>query len=222
MDDLYRRKAVSFDAFYFENKNHDFQSVKDIFDHAMAINLWGSSESQSGEGSTDSETKDLLKKLKILFDRLSIKSLLDAPCGDFGWLRKLPLGNLQYRGMDILEDFIQDHQKTYAHDPHYTFFQGNLLEDTLPQSDLILCRDCLVHFSNDHIHQALENFKRSGSPYLLSTTFTDCSRTQDIKTGDWRPINLSHFLGEPLEVIQEGCKQNEGLYKDKSLGLWAL
>lgn len=227
MNDLNRRKAVSFDAFYFEKESNHGRTytMEETFQHALDTNLWGSPESCSGEGSTEKETQHLRQTIAKLLKDLKITSLLDAPCGDFGWLSKLDMTGLHYTGMDILENIIKDHQETYKSSARYTFIQGNIVEAPLPRSDLILCRDCLVHLSNGEILRTLENFKRSGSRYLLTTTFQDCEVNMDIVRGDWRLINLTKppfNLPEPDIILTEGCLQNEGLYADKSLGLWDL
>jgi hypothetical protein len=90
---------------------------------------------------------------------------------------------------------------------------------------LILCRDCLVHFSFDDIFKALNNLRASGSRFLLTTTFPTRQENQPIPTGKWRPLNLERapfFLPPPLTILNEGCTENGGEYADKSLGLWQL
>ncbi len=91
--------------------------------------------------------------------------------------------------------------------------------------DLIFCRDCLVHFSNDNILKTFENLKNTGSKYILTTTFTECDENIDIVTGDWRIINLTlapFNLPEPLQIINENCTEGDGAFSDKSLGLWKI
>ena len=92
--------------------------------------------------------------------------------------------------------------------------------DPLPEADLVFVRDCLVHFSYTDVFRALRNICRSGSHYLLMTTFSfDHRRNRDIWTGDWRPLNFRKEpfgFPEPLEVLRENHPLEE--YADKSLG----
>lgn len=226
--DQERREQVSFDAFYFQKEKGKGNSyaMKEAFNHISQVNLWGAEESLSGEGSTDRETENLISEIEKILKTYTIQSILDAPCGDFGWLSKVPsLKDLNYIGMDILEQFAEHHKKTYEDKSNFEFLCGDLTKDPLPCVDLILCRDCLVHFSYTDIQKALQNFKRSGSPYLLITTFTECTENTDILTGDWRLLNFENSpfnFPTPEKIIIEGCAQNNGLYKDKSLGLWDL
>jgi hypothetical protein len=61
----------------------------------------------------------------------------------------------------------------------------------------------------------------SRSTYLLATTFPKHETNGDIKTGQWRPINLASMFGlpAPIELISENYN---GEFSDKSLGLWRL
>jgi hypothetical protein len=89
--------------------------------------------------------------------------------------------------------------------------------------DLVLCRDCLVHLSSKDAVAALRNLKRSGSTYLLATTFPEHTDNPDVITGYWRPINLElppFALPRPMLMINEGCPERGGA--DKSLGLWRI
>ena len=82
-----------------------------------------------------------------------------------------------------------------------------------------------MHFDFDSIFQTLRNFKRSNSIYLLSTTFSECKKNENIITGDWRTINLElppFNFPKPEVLIVENCPQAKGLYEDKSLALWRL
>jgi hypothetical protein len=86
-----------------------------------------------------------------------------------------------------------------------------------------MCRDCLVHFSFKDINAALINLKRSGSKYLLTTTFPRVLINQYITTGAWRPVNLEKapfFFPKPLMIINESY--HKGKYSSKSLGLWRM
>ena len=101
----------------------------------------------------------------------------------------------------------------------------SLLKDVLPKVDIILCRDCLVHFSYKDIFTAINNICRNDSKYLLTTTFPLRIANRDITTGEWRVINLcaSPFnFPVPLRIINEHCTEGNGIYSDKSLALWRI
>ena len=154
--------------------------------------------------------------------RHRIKSLLDLPCGDFNWMKKVDLHGTHYMGGDIVSELIESNKKKYQK-PGIEFHQMDLLHSKLPRVDLVLVRDCLVHLSFEDCNTALYNLKRSDSKYILTTTFPQTSVNKNIETGDFRRINLNSSpfdFPRPLEIYSE----NHDIEKDprKCLGLWAI
>jgi hypothetical protein len=147
--------------------------------------------------------------------------MLDIPCGDFFWMKTLEL-DVSYTGADIVGDVIEINERCYA-GVRRRFVRLDLTRDDLPKADLVLCRDCLVHFSYADISRALANIRRSGSTYLLTTTFPDRTANEEIPTGSWRPINLQRpplNFPPPLESIREGYWSEDHGRKD--LSLWRI
>ena len=126
--------------------------------------------------------------------------------------------------VSTLSDLIRENQRRYG-GARRKFLKLDVLRDPLPQADLILCRDCLVHFSLQDVMRTLKNFQRSKSTYLLTTTFTGARPNKDIAVGEWRPLNLQlppFNFPLPLRMINERCDEADGAYADKCLGLWRL
>jgi hypothetical protein len=164
------------------------------------------------------------RALPLLLQHLHARVLLDAPCGDFHWMDRVRLGVETYIGVDLLEGLILRNRERHAA-PGREFLALDLLNDPLPTADVVLCRDCLVHLSHDDALRVLHNFVDSGSRYVLTTTFPGRGENRDVRTGEWRPLNLQvapFSLPSPLAVINEKCTECSGYFKDKSLGLWRL
>jgi 2-polyprenyl-3-methyl-5-hydroxy-6-metoxy-1,4-benzoquinol methylase len=197
---------------------------KRVFTDIYQRNLWGCAESMSGVGSSMERAAAFRDELIALLRELHVAVLLDAPCGDFNWMQSVAENVHSYIGIDIVDELIASNQKRYASN-RVQFVCADLTADTLPKADLILCRDCLVHFSFDDVWRGLRNFKRTGSRYLLSTTFQNRERNFEIATGDWRPLNLQappFGLPPPVRAIDEKCLHTGGIYSDKRLALWEL
>jgi hypothetical protein len=179
----------------------------------------------SGAGSTIAATKLLRPELEKLLQQLGIKSLLDAPCGDFTWMQKLDRSTYYYTGIDIVKPLIEQNQRLFS-DERTAFINADIVKDKLPNAEFILCRDCFIHLSNSDIVKAISNFKRSGARYLLTTTFTGISDNKDMVSGrGWRPLNfvLQPFnFPQPIRLLVEGCTEGDGQYSDKCLGLWNI
>lgn len=204
---------------------HSPEPVRSKFSRYFRDNVFGNPESHSGEGSTLEQTETLRRALPALLAEIGASSLVDAPCGDFNWMRDTDLGIDRYVGVDIVEELIRADQQRYGNDGR-TFLCRDIIRDPLPKADVILCRDCLVHLTFDQALKAIGNFKRSGSTYLLTTTFSDRDANVDLKGKDiWRTLNLEHApfnFPPPLRLISENCTEGDGAYGDKCLGLWRL
>jgi hypothetical protein len=197
----------------------------ELFAEVYHSNFWGNDESRSGNGSDLAQTAELRAQLPALLKELGIRTMLDIPCGDFFLLNECQLALEHYIGADIVSELVRRLNATHT-TSNREFRVLELSSDDLPRVDLIFCRDALVHFSNADVLGALANMKRSGTRYLLTTTFVTRTENPDIPTGgNWRPLNLEippFSLPPPLRLISEGCTEYGGRFADKSLGLWRL
>jgi hypothetical protein len=219
-----RRDHVPFDTRHFERLARAGRgaSMQEAFEYIHRTRHWAGGESVSGEGATEAQTGRLRQIVADVVRDLGVRTLLDVPCGDFGWMRTVDLGGARYIGGDIVPALIAERQARDADDRH-AFVVLDVAGDPLPAADLILCRDVFVHFSFADIRRTIDNIRRSGIPRLLTTTFPDHAVNEDITTGDWRLLNLErapfHFP-PPERLLNEGCTEGGGIYADKSLGLW--
>ena len=168
--------------------------IEDRFSEIYNQNLWLSKESRSGEGSEIEYTQPLREWLINIVPKLDIEVFVDAPCGDFNWIRKaLPSLGVNYIGLDIVPLVIEKNQKAYSAD-NVRFDIANICEDALPKCDLIMVRDCLFHLSYEDINRFLLNLARLDYKYLLTTTHLVDEkyrfRNTNITTGDFRLIDL--------------------------------
>jgi hypothetical protein len=195
------------------------------FQRIHDTNLWGAADSPSGLGSEIDATAVLRAELPPLLKRLGAISLLDAPCGDAGWINRAGLG-LRYVGVDIVAELIESlRTRAAAGEICGDYHLADITGDALPRCDAILCRDCLVHLSFANIGRALANFARSGAVWLITTTFPDWQANVDCEDGDWRALNLERapfHWGPPAELLNENCLEAGGGWRDKSLGVWRL
>lgn len=193
---------------------------------------WHSTESVSGWGSELKNTERVIRELPGLLQRHGVTSMLDIPCSDFNWMQHVPLGDVRYIGADIVGELVTANQQRFA-SPNRSFQHLNLLEDALPDVDLVFCRDCLFHFSHADVFRALRQICTTRARFLLTTTFTYWSypRNANIATGQWTPINLEmppYNLPPPRALLVEGSTESidyglaSGLVpqSDRGLGLW--
>ncbi|MCU0434854.1 MAG: class I SAM-dependent methyltransferase [Bacteroidia bacterium] len=204
------------------------KSHEEIFTTIAEENYWKGKESVSGLGSGDSETKNLIAIVEKLIARYEPKVFVDAPCGDFYWMKKINFKGCQYIGGDIVNDIIKKNTEQFGSDTH-KFIKLNILSDKLPDADVLFCRDCLVHFSEKDVFTAIANICNSNIKYLVTTSFVDALHNEKIVTGHWRKLNLQiapFFFPKPIEIIPEFTDSylpEEVLpFKDKSLLVWSV
>lgn len=200
-------------------------TLETIFTAFYRKNIWFDAESRSGPGSTLEITKTIRRELPLLVRRLQVRSLLDVPCGDFHWMKEVDLGVETYTGADIVADLVEQNNRRYADDVR-SFVKLDVTKDALPAADLVFCRDCLVHLPEHCVWQSLDNIRRSGATYLLTTTFPQKTKNKNVTVpGQWRPLNLQiapFSFPEPLLLINEQNTWKADRYPDKSLGLWRV
>lgn len=199
------------------------KTYNEIFVQIHDQNAWQGDASLSGQGSDLTQTAELRAALPGIFSQLEIKSFLDIPCGDHFWMNLVPMDDLRYTGGDLVEGLIHFCEENYAAENKH-FQKMDLVKVPLGQHDMIFVRDCLVHLSFAHIHEAIQNIKASGSAYLMATTFPEKKKNFDVHDGGWRYLNLQlppFNFPEPVLLINEKCTEGKK-FADKSMGIWRI
>ena len=188
-------------------------NLKDVFNYISENNLWSSAESISGTGSEKNNTSSLIAKLNLLFNLLNIDSIIDLGCGDFNWFKDIKIDK-PYYGFDLSEKAIEKCQENKT--DNRTFIYKDIInDDTLFQgvrnynNTMIISRDVLVHLNNDDILKLLRKVAKSNARYFVTTMFPHVGVNADIKSGMWRPLNLTRYpfkLPDPIMIINEDYK----------------
>lgn len=174
------------------------QKLTKVFKSIYNENKWHNEESKSGAGSTVEYTKNIRDCIPGIIEQFKIKSILDAPCGDFNWMKLLlPTVDVKYTGGDIVPGLIEENKKYET--KKIKFIVLDITQDVLPKADLMICRDCLFHLPNFYITSFFRNFLDSNISYLLTTTHVNDKSFEntDIKIGGFRKIDL---FSEPFSL----------------------
>lgn len=176
-------------------------------------NFWRAAESRSGPGSSLLYTEKLRRQLPEMFRRFSIKTMIDAPCGDFHWMRHLMEEcDIVYVGGDIVQPMIEQDQRDYAND-HIRFVHLDITKGPLPNVDLWFCRDCFCHLSVADIRASLQRFAESDIPYLFASHVSAplVPHNHDIVSGDFRPVAL---FEPPFSLPRDVLYRIDDVYGD--------
>jgi len=194
-------------------------SRKDVFLRVYKNNYWDGVYSISGPGSTLEATQHVRTALPELIATLEARSLLDIPCGDFQWMKNVPLEVEKYIGADIVAPLIEKNRKNYSE--RGTFLNLDVLGDALPHVDVIFCRDCLVHLSLREVKLALRNIGRASPKYLVTTTFPHHPVNADTVSPYWRALNFEaapFWFPPPILLVKDFASDR----RDKYLGVWRM
>lgn len=192
------------------------QTRQTAFDRIHADNLWGADESRSGQGSTEATTRNVRLVLPRLLQGFGVRSMLDAPCGDFHWMQQVDFGDARYIGCDIVPALIDDNRRRH---PAVDFRCIDLADGELPDVDLIFSRDCLQHLPEEDIWRVLANFKRSGARWLLTSSHQVDQQSIPFEAGAFGYLNLQlppFSFARPLLIIPEEH------YPSKAMCLWPM
>lgn len=170
--------------------------------------IFPTAETNCGPGSMMDATVNVRAWLPGALERLGVKVLLDAPCGDRNWIRhvKLPCA---YIGVDNEEAHM-----ARARDGGADVRLLDIRSDPLPEADAILSRDFLQHLSKADLERALDNFEASGATYLIATCH-GVEDDKDIHTGEFRRVSLRGRFGVPIDSVADGPN-------GRILGAWEL
>jgi len=120
-----------------------------------------------------------------------------------------------YIGVDIVSPLINQNARWW---PERGWLDVDICTARLPEVDLVLCRDVLMHLPLRDGAAALENFRRTHATWLVASSF-DGGTNVDIPAGQHFPIDMRvepFNLGRPWAVIEDDWRDER-----KYLGVWA-
>lgn len=167
--------------------------------------------------------------INSVLKKYEIKSINDCPCGLFeNWIYLVDLAGIKYCGYDINDLVIKRNKENNL---GLSFFEFDLVNEILPKADLIICRDCLFHLSNDFVYRAIKNFRDSGSIYLLATehrwlkTNTELTKEELEHEAGFKFVNLEirpFDLGVPIEIHNEEVWYEREGGHNRQMSLWKI
>ena len=207
---FFKLKIFFFEVFYTK-----FFDNKKIFEFIYKTNYWGSSISKSGPGSEATQTINIKNNLPIIIDEYKIKSLFDAPCGDFVWMNKILFRrDILYLGGDVVNPLI--HENILKHKTKNINFQRfDLRKDKFPIADLWICRALFFHLSFRDINKIMSNFENAPIKYFMITNSVTSIKHKniDIRSGGYRRLDL---FKEPFNFPKNFLVKFDDTYFNKT------
>ena len=167
------------------------KSTAEVFSGIYSNHVWVKQKGQdslSGEGSTKQATVELAARLSAFLKEVGCRKLVDIGCGDFNWMRTVE-GDFSYLGIDVVPLLINGHNSSFA-DSRRSFLCLDATQEAVPSGDVALCREVLFHLSYKDGWKFLRNIQSAGFKHVLITNDKHLRFNTDIRTGDYRRINL--------------------------------
>ena len=200
---------------------------KIIFNSIYKSNHWNKSkkfnsqnQSFSGPGSipNSNQTNNLIFELREFFKNNNIKKVLDAPCGDCAWIKELFNKNIEYTGIDIVEDLINDNLNKFKDYKNIKFYCKDLTESNeFNNFDFVLLRDFFIHLPLETIKKILKDLNESNCKYFAFNNYESVELNKQISIGQHRKINILNkpfFFKKPDFKILEINNEN---FSDKDI-----
>ena len=94
-----------------------------------------------------------------------------------------------------MDDLIISNQNKYKNHQFFQFKCKDITVDKYPKADLMICRDCFIHFSYKDIKETLIKFIESDIKYILLSNYENLNNfeNKDIMTGEARIFDLFKF-----------------------------
>jgi SAM-dependent methyltransferase len=183
---------------YFAINAVNQQLLTNTFNRIYAEGTWGkdvAGKGTSGTGSTLEITREYRAYVEDFMKKHSVKSVVDAGCGDWSFSSAMDWGDASYLGVDIASDVIAAVRN--KHEKGKIKFQVGDITDELPAADLLISKDVLQHLSNELVHKFIRNNLRKGKYKWVILTNNRGSENRDVASGGYRAIDLA---APPFEV----------------------
>lgn len=150
--------------------------------------------SVSGTGSNPKTraTINLIKNLSKFIDQNNIKKILDAPCGDCAWMKKIwkKFPDVKYIGIDIVGEIIKSNKNKYKNSNIQFSCQDILKLKKLPRCDFLILRDFIIHLPTRDISSLFNLIKKSPIRFFGVNSYSSTYSNIDVLIGKHRKVNI--------------------------------
>ena len=156
----------------------------------------------SGSGSLMETTPMYRQFLQIFLLRNNIRSVVDFGCGDWMFSRHINWRDIRYYGYDIVRELIASNTLQFG-SPSVSFHQTPEDLDELPDADLYVIKDVLIHLSNEKVRYLLDVIRSKYRFALITNDVNLAAVNKDIITGNHRPIDIRNapFHAQAASVL---------------------
>lgn len=173
----------------FSNEYLISSSNGEIFTKIYENNVWGYG---SGYGSKLENCHEYIDFINSFLKENQISSVVDLGCGDWQFSYKIDWENIDYLGLDCVENLVQTNQKIFGK-KNINFKMMDCVNEELPSADLLISKDCLQHLSLESIRKITKQFSKFKYCLITNDVNFKSKINKDIVNGDYRCLNLTIY-----------------------------
>src|SRR5262249_17846954 len=135
----------------------------------------------------------------------------------FNWMQRVE-GDFDYLGIDVVPQLIEQNNSRFGSGKR-RFICADATRTAIQPGDVALCREVLFHLSFADGRRLLRNIRAAGFRHVLFTNDTSIWFNSDIRSGDFRRINL---LRAPYSLPPSSRElRDDRVSAGRVLGVWA-
>jgi len=110
----------------------------------------------SGPGSLHAVNRPFIDFLTNFIHNNDVHSIVDFGCGDWQYMKSVDLSGVRYLGLDVVDDVLSMVRKRHGRSNiSFARTPENLAD--IPEGDLIIFKDVLIHLGNSYVATAAES-----------------------------------------------------------------
>lgn len=132
--------------------------AKRVFEQIYDRRSWGTDNPRSGPGSDPVTARPYVDFVLDFVASERIEQVVDLGCGDWAMWPPHAFEQVHYTGIDIVDSEI-DKLSAALESEHRRFVADDVLASPLPPADVALCKDVLIHLSDDDVSRLLSRLR---------------------------------------------------------------
>lgn len=150
------------------------QNLGNIFDQIYKKSSWASDSTspKSGPGSTPNNAKIYVEFVQQIISKYKVKSVIDVGHGDWAMWNNFDFEGTHYTGIEISAN-VHNYVKPKFTSKNKSFILKDIIRDqTIPEADLVICKDVLQHLNNNNVLNLLKLFSNCSLIIICNDFYT--------------------------------------------------
>lgn len=167
----------------------DIDGLKSAFSAIYRDDAWSNG---SGPGSIPQINRPYIVFLEAFVRNNNVRRIIDIGCGDFQLMKSVDVGAIEYIGYDLVPQVIEANRHQHKR-KSLSFCEMPSSPEELPEGDLAIVKDVLIHLDNRTCHSLLNALLNKNRFVITVNNRTNDANAynKEIVSGEFRPVDVS-------------------------------